>query len=561
MKFGEHLLSTGKITSEALLEGLDTQRFRPLKLGRLLRDLGHLSQVELNRQLHVFKLGAGSMKELSAKALGSELKAKVTAGLLPNEIMIWANSKGWVLFGESGEANGTDGAVEFLGESYQDELLEQAEARFKKASTLIIVGADALNHVRHLAGLTKPESPGSRDSGESHLRVESKATDEQKIGASDPYTSLFRDTILAARKLGASDIHIQPSRDGLDIRFRVNGDMSTWKTLSLEHRRSFINEVKRLTNLSIAISGRAQDGRTSFKSWQLDLRASLLPSQYGEKIVLRLLDLTRNFDLSSLGFDPETHNDLLQALQSKNGVIIISGPTGSGKTTTLYTLLCALDRSTRNIITLEDPIEYGIEGLTQVQVSPKLTFAEALRSVLRQDPDVILVGEIRDAETADLCIKAASTGHLVLSTLHANGAAEVVGRLINLGIDPYMLKSVLRFTSAQRLVKRLCPSCSVPGASDAGKLFEKDSGLKLRAGAGIDYRKREPKGCPQCLAGIKGRVPVLEYMRAQQIKSYLESFLEAPQTVQPQLTVSLQEACLRRAEKGEVDYNDVFEIE
>ncbi|MGK5086980.1 GspE/PulE family protein, partial [Bdellovibrionota bacterium FG-2] len=541
MKFGEHLLSTGKITSEALLEGLDIQRFRPLKLGRLLRDLGHLSQAELNRQLHVFKLAAGSMKELSAKTLGSELKAKVTAGLLTSEIMIWANSNGWVLFNESNES---DGAVEFLGESYQDELLEQAEDRFKKAATLVVVSADALNHVRHLAGLIMPGSPdsgGSRDSGASHLRVESKATDEQKIGASDPYTSLFRDTILAARTLGASDIHIQPSRDGLDIRFRVNGDMSTWKTLSLEHRRSFINEVKRLTNLSIAISGRAQDGRTSFKSWQLDLRASLLPSQYGEKIVLRLLDLTRNFDLSSLGFDPETHNDLLQALQSKNGVIIISGPTGSGKTTTLYTLLCALDRSTRNIITLEDPIEYGIEGLTQVQVSPKLTFAEALRSVLRQDPDVILVGEIRDAETADLCIKAASTGHLVLSTLHANGAAEVVGRLINLGIDPYMLKSVLRFTSAQRLVKRLCPSCSIPGTCDAGKFFEKASDLKLRAGAGIDYRKREPNGCPQCQSGIKGRVPVLEYMRAQHIKSYLE----APPTERPQLTVSLQEACLR----------------
>ena len=543
MKFGEHLVSTSKISSDALAEGLDTQRFRPLKLGRLLRDLGHISQAELDRQLHIFHL---PKKGPSLKALGTDLKTKVAAGLLSEEIMSWADSNGWLFFDDS------DGRLTFLAGWYKDELLERAEERFKKATTLIIVSGEAINLIRHLAGLTKPESD------ESHLRVESKATDEQKIGASDPYTSLFRDTILAARKLEASDIHIQPSRDGLDIRFRVNGDMSTWKTLSLEHRRSFINEVKRLTNLSIAISGRAQDGRTSFKSWQLDLRASLLPSQYGEKIVLRLLDLTRSFELSGLGFDTETHNDLLQALRSKNGVIIISGPTGSGKTTTLYTLLCALDRSTRNIITLEDPIEYGIEGLTQVQVSKKLSFAEALRSVLRQDPDVILVGEIRDAETADLCIKAASTGHLVLSTLHANGAAEVVGRLVNLGVDPYMLKSVLRFTSAQRLVKRVCSACSIPNVGDAMKaILEKVPGSEARIGIGTDYRRRDIKGCPNCQAGVRGRVPVLEYMRAQQIKTYLD----APKAEYPQLAVSLQESCLRRAEKGEVDYHDVFDIE
>lgn len=370
------------------------------------------------------------------------------------------------------------------------------------------------------------------------LKIEVHATDDQKIQGLDPYTSLFRDTILTAKAMGASDIHIQPSREGVDIRLRVNGDMLTWKQLGQDHRRSLINEVKRLTGLSIAISGKAQDGRISYQAWQLDLRASLLPSQWGEKIVLRLLDLTRKFELSELGFDPGTHQDLIQALSAKNGVLIISGPTGSGKTTTLYTLLCALDRYAKNIITLEDPIEYGIPGLTQVQITKKLSFADALRSVLRQDPDIILVGEIRDAETADLCIKAAATGHFVLSTLHANGAGEVISRLMNLGVDPHMLKSVLRFSAAQRLVKKLCAKCSHP--------------LETAS----PYKKRNPLGCESCHQGITGRLPILEYMKASQIIEYLSDLKR-----DPPLAVTLKEAAMKRAEKGEVAYDEAFYME
>lgn len=370
------------------------------------------------------------------------------------------------------------------------------------------------------------------------LKIETHAADDQKIQGLDPYTSLFRDTILTAKSMGASDIHIQPRRDGVDIRLRVNGDMLTWKQLGLDHRRSLINEVKRLTGLSIAISGKAQDGRISYQAWQLDLRASLLPSQWGEKIVLRLLDLTRKFELSELGFDATTHQDLLQALSSKNGVLIISGPTGSGKTTTLYTLLCALDRYSKNIITLEDPIEYGIPGLTQVQITKKLSFADALRSVLRQDPDIILVGEIRDAETADLCIKAAATGHFVLSTLHANGAAEVISRLMNLGVDASMLKSVLRFSAAQRLIKKLCAQCST-SVDPLGP-----------------YKQRNIVGCERCHQGITGRLPVLEYMKAPQIVEYLADLKR-----DPPLAVTLKEAAMKHAEKGEVAYDEAFYME
>ena len=370
------------------------------------------------------------------------------------------------------------------------------------------------------------------------FKVAHALSDDQKIQALDPFTSLFRDTIVSAKKLGASDIHIQPTRDGVDIRFRINGDLMTWKELGGAHRRPFINEVKRLTNLSIAISGKAQDGRISYQAWQLDLRASLLPSQYGEKIVLRLLDLTRKFELGALGFDEGTLKDISQALTSKNGVLIVSGPTGSGKTTTLYTLLCAIDRYSKNVITLEDPIEYGIPGLTQVQVSKKLTFADALRAVLRQDPDVILVGEIRDHETADLCVKAAATGHFVLSTLHANGAVEVMTRLLNLGIDTHLLKSVLRFSAAQRLVKKLGAHCSMIHEAQPG------------------YRTRNSTGCPHCHQGITGRLPVFEYMKGKQIADYLSNLNQ-----EPTLATSLKEAALKKAQKGEVDYDEAISME
>lgn len=350
------------------------------------------------------------------------------------------------------------------------------------------------------------------------------------LGIETPYSALFRDSILQAKNLGASDVHFQPTRSGLDIRLRVDGEMLHWHSISDDHRLAFLNQTKKEVQFQIAVSGKAQDGRVSFPEWKLDLRASLLPSQFGEKIVLRLLDLNRKFELDQIGFDNTTLSDLHEALRSQNGVLLISGPTGSGKTTTLYTLLSALNAKTRNIITLEDPIEYSLPGLTQVQINRKLTFADALRSVLRQDPDVILVGEIRDLETADLCLKAAATGHLVLSTLHANGARQVVDRLVQIGVDANVLDSVLRFSAAQRLLRKLCADCSVPDPE-----------------AGLPFRKRNLAGCKACRDGILGRVPILEYLKKTGHGS--------------SLIVSLREAALHRAGKGEVDYEEACQVE
>ncbi|MGE4233542.1 MAG: GspE/PulE family protein [Bacteriovoracia bacterium] len=537
MKFGEFLSQKNLVPAAAVEEAADTQRYKPKRLGRILRDLGFFEQKDLNQNLTLF---------LRPPVLPSATEAAeyIAKQSFLSDYLEWAKEHEVIIY------DLTPQQVVCISTCFEDEVLESAELKWNKSCKIILTDSDSFTYLKRSIGR-------NLETHESLIQLITPESEDRRIRAASPYTSLVRDMIVNAKAQGASDIHIQPTREGVEIRFRLNGDLTTWKELACEHRQSFINETKRLTNLSIAVSGRTQDARASFREWQLDLRASLLPSQYGEKIVLRLLDLTRQFDLSKVGFDTTTLNDLRKALRAKNGVIIISGPTGSGKTTTLYTLLCELDRKVKNIITLEDPIEYGIEGLTQVQVGAKLSFSDALRSVLRQDPDVILVGEIRDAETADLCVKAANTGHLVLSTLHANGAAEVVARLLNLGVDRYMLKSSLRFSAAQRLIKKLCPYCSVPVPTALrATLLETLTENKMKLQPGTPLKVRNSDGCENCQKGVIGRIPILEYMRLSDIQGYLTAQEEDPSLIYQTLLKSALAVC----EKGEADVGEVLEI-
>ena len=357
---------------------------------------------------------------------------------------------------------------------------------------------------------------------------------EHRDTAASPYAELFRASVNAAHGEGASVIHIGPTREGVDIRFRVFGEMKEpWKRLSLEHKQSFLVAVKKETRLQIGVSGRPQDSRCNVSGLAIDLRVSLLPTLFGEKIVLRLLDTGREFGIDSLGIPDKTLADLLNALSFRNGVVLISGPTGSGKTTTLYSLLGAIDRVRKNIVTLEDPVEYTIGGISQVKIDPKVTFSAALRAVLRQDPDVILVGEIRDEETANLAFRAAATGHLVLSTVHANGAAEVTQRLLNLGIDKDTLRDNLRFSAAQRLVPKLCPLCAVNVEGS--------------------YRQKNEVGCQACTGGVVGRLPVIEYLTRERIVDYLDG---RGGRAEP----SLFEAAEQLAREGLIDMREVSSI-
>jgi type IV pilus assembly protein PilB len=379
------------------------------------------------------------------------------------------------------------------------------------------------------------------------ITVAKRRTSEQLLNAAGPYARLLLDLVGSAKLRGASDIHIEPNENGVALRLRIDGNLVLEKQIGLEHRESLILEAKRVFGLAIGVSGRPQDGRASLSDMRLDLRVSLLPTHFGEKVVMRLLNLDATFELSELGFMDTELKALERSIRFEDGVIVVSGPTGSGKTRTLYALLKAIDPKRFNIVTLEDPIEYRIEGLNQVQVNRKMTFADALRSVLRQDPDVILVGEIRDRETAKLCFEAAETGHLVFTTLHANGALEVIERLSGLGVERLVLESNLRLSIAQRLEQKVCEKCAQVPPLEVHEWFQARDRRKRPSRLG-NLRQRSEQGCSFCCSGVKGRIPILEWA----------SFELKDEKKIPHVHQSIHEARILRAFSGEIDSLEVL---
>ena len=322
----------------------------------------------------------------------------------------------------------------------------------------------------------------------------------------------------------ASDIHIEPLKEKLRIRYRLDGVLYPSLYLPLEILPPIVSRIKVLAGLKIDETRKPQDGRfsTVVSNKEIDYRVSTFPTAVGEKVAIRILDpevgLRR---LSDLGLVGHSNNIVKEALKKPFGMILITGPTGSGKTTTLYALLQELDREKVNIVTLEDPVEYFIEGINQSQIRPDIgyDFASGLRQILRQDPDVIMVGEIRDKETAALAVNAALTGHLVFSTLHTNNALGVIPRLTDMGVPPYLLPSALSVMIAQRLVPKLCPYCKkeVKASTEMEKLIKEalaslpDSEKKRVSQVSPPYTIYEPQGCPKCnYKGVKGRIALFE---------------------------------------------------
>jgi len=319
---------------------------------------------------------------------------------------------------------------------------------------------------------------------------------------------LFKNSI----EMRASDIHIEPYEKEIRIRYRIDGKLITINTLGIESMIPLITRIKILANLDIAEKRLPQDGRiiTKIAKEDVDLRVSTLPVVNGEKVVIRILKRERyKLGKESLGVSKENLKKLENIIASPNGIILVTGPTGSGKSTTLYTILNELNKSEVNIVTIEDPVEYTLNGINQVNINNKsgLTFAKGLRSILRQDPDVVMIGEIRDEETAKIAIKAAITGHLVLSTIHTNDAPSTINRLLDMGIEPYLVATSITGIIAQRLVRRVCSNCKEEYlASDYEKSIfniDKNETLKLYRG----------KGCGNCNnTGYKGRIGVYEIM-------------------------------------------------
>jgi type IV pilus assembly protein PilB len=333
-----------------------------------------------------------------------------------------------------------------------------------------------------------------------------------------PVIKLSNVLLIDALKRGASDIHIEPYEKEFRVRFRIDGILYNVMALPMKLRDPLISRLKIMAKLDISEKRLPQDGRIKIRlkiedrSRDMDFRVSCLPTIWGEKVVLRLLDKTKlMLDMTKLGFEPEPLERFKRAISKPYGIVLVTGPTGSGKTNTLYSAIAALNKPDTNIMTAEDPVEFNLPGINQVQIKDQigLNFASALRSFLRQDPNIILVGEIRDFETAEIAIKAALTGHLVLSTLHTNGAPETISRLMNMGIEPFLVATSVHMIVAQRLIRRICKDCSEVVDIPVQTLIE--NGYSPEEAKTIKIHKG--KGCGVCNnSGYKGRCGLYEVM-------------------------------------------------
>ncbi len=394
--------------------------------------------------------------------------------------------------------------------------IDELSATLRSTIDPVIAGERAiLESIRRYYGLgaetiermlaNAPERMLPREAAESLDEL----TSEASIG------SFVNQLILEAYREGATDIHIEPTAEGLAVRYRVDGFLRDAKVpKNLKHFKDPINSrIKILSHLNIAEKRLPQDGRFNVKTQdgQLDLRVSFLPTAFGESLVIRILNPNQLFDLKELGLSSRDQNALDGLIRRPHGIVFVTGPTGSGKTTTLYSCLSRLNDPDTKILTIEDPVEYQLNGITQIQVNPAigLTFAQGLRSMLRHDPDIMMVGEVRDHETAEIAVQVALTGHLVFSTLHTNDAVSGITRLLDMGIEPYLLSSSVICFMAQRLVRVACPKCKQPAKEDSDLL--KNFNLKpedLQSAVLV-----AAKGCRDCkFTGYQGRKGIYEFL-------------------------------------------------
>ncbi len=399
--------------------------------------------------------------------------------------------------------------------------------------------------------------------------VEFADVDDRDIvaqAAEAPVIKLVNHILYQAVKQGASDIHIEPYEKEVSVRYRIDGVLYNIMSPPKRIQDALTSRIKIMANLNIAEKRVPQDGRIDLRiaGKPYDIRVSILPVQFGERIVMRLLDKSRTFsNIQDLGFSDRDFAVLTAAISRPNGIIYVTGPTGSGKTSSLYAVLSELNKPDVNIITVEDPVEYQTKGIGQVQVKSKIgmTFAAALRSILRQDPDIVMIGETRDQETAQIAIQAALTGHLVLSTLHTNSAPATITRLLDMGVEPYLIASSLELAMAQRLVRKLCSYCKKPYEPTADKLAS--IGLNEKEAKKITFY--EPIGCEECnKTGYKGRLAIFEMMEmtaelAKLIMDRADTTLLRQQAMKDGMRLLVQDG-VRKIKEGLTTISEVLSV-
>lgn len=499
MKLGEFLVESGKITHRDVERALVARAEMGGMFGQILVKLGLVSEVDvfqaLSELLEIPLVVAAEYPQEAVDIPGLSLDF-----MLGNTVVPVSTAK--------------DSTV-FAAAVPQDEFLRKALGLALERPVTLCLGLESeiLTALQKHSG---PEEEGAQD----EQSLDAYADDQEFIehlkdlASEAPIIRLVNQIIHRALDLGASDIHIEPFDDGLHLRYRVDGVIQDApEAPQASHARAIASRIKLLANLNIAEQRLPQDGRIMIrvKGHELDLRVSTIPTVHGESIVMRVLDRENiRLSLSDMGFDDETLVLYRGLLSRPHGVVLLTGPTGSGKTTTLYASLSSMDAESRKIITVEDPVEYQLSGINQIQVKPQidLDFALALRSILRQDPDIIMIGEMRDRETAQIGVQSALTGHLVLSTLHTNTACAAITRLEDMGIERYLITSSVNGVLAQRLVRKLCEQCRKPVQASEEVLV--GHGLR-RFMKSSDNTVYQAVGCEACKhTGYRGRTGIHE---------------------------------------------------
>ena len=510
VRLGDLLVETGVLTEEQLKVALQKQRGSGRKLGETLVDEGFVSEEQiahaLSDQYHI------EIVDLQNVKISEEILNLVSPTVLRNnKVMPFEYSK-------------YDASVLRLAMTDPMDMFaidDIAIITNMQIEPVIATSQSILMALDHYYG------QGDREALEKYAKDKEVELAEQEDMYSEdinnsPIVQLVKNLIDQAVLQRASDIHIEPMERQLRVRYRIDGTLYEKATYSTKLLPALSARIKIIGGMDITEKRKPQDGRITqvVNRMEYDIRASVIPTVFGEKIVLRIASknaLTR--DKAQLGLNDRDLKLFDHILKNPNGIILVTGPTGSGKSTTLYTALNELNTSQVNIITVEDPVEANLDGVNQIQVNPKanLTFASALRSILRQDPDIIMIGEIRDRETAQIAVQASITGHLVVSTLHTNSAASTITRLIDMGVDSYLIADSMVGVIAQRLVRRLCPACR------KRRLATEDEKRILKRSAAEKVEIFEPNGCGRCdNTGYKGRIGVYEIM---QISPKLKSII------------------------------------
>jgi len=508
-KIGQLLLAAGLITEDQLVEALDRQKQTKRRhLGKILIEMGLAEEEDICRALATqLNLPFVALSELEIPQEAVELLARKQAesklilavGKQERRLRLaMANPLDYGTIDDVKFRTGLEVTVVVASET---DIRKAIEKHYNKDE----IDFDLLSRVMPSAEvevLPDEREPDTEYNVDELIRQSEIA----------PIVRLANAILADAIKLNASDIHIEPQEREVLVRYRVDGMMKNIFKVNLPVLAPLVSRIKIIGDMDIAVKRRPQDGRTKLKvaNKHYDLRISTLPTIFGEKVVIRILDQARAFiSLADLGFQGAELEVLTSVLSRPQGIVLVTGPTGSGKSSTLYGALNHLRSEVINIVTVEDPVEYQLPGINQVQVNERagITFAAGLRSILRQDPNVVMVGEIRDAETAKIAFQAANTGHLVLSTLHTNDAPSAVTRLIDLGIDPFVIASSLLCVLAQRLVRRNCPHCLVPDALQERALARLD--LSRDQARGV----RKGQGCEACqFTGYSGRAGIFEML-------------------------------------------------